>query len=52
MAQIMFPTETGVQQEVQVVKAVQRIKKESFMDAVNKNKFARDMRPEMIDPKS
>ena len=22
------------------------------MDAVNKNKFARDMRPEMIDPKS
>ena len=35
-----------------MVIAVQRSKKESFMDAVNKNKFARDMRPEMIDPKS
>ena len=52
MAQVMFPSETEVQQEVKVVKSVQRIKKNSFMDAVNMNQMARDMRPELLGTKA
>ena len=37
VAQIVFPSETEVKQEVKVVTQVQRIKKNSFMDAVNMN---------------
>ena len=48
----MFPSETEVQQEVKVVMNVQRIKKNSFMDAVNMNKMARDMRPELLGTKA
>ena len=51
-AQITFPTETEVQQEVKVVKAVQQIKQASFMDAVNMNKIANDMRPELVGAKA
>ena len=52
MAQIHFPSEKQVRQEVEVVQQVQRIKKNSFMDAVNMNKFARDMRPELLSVKA
>lgn len=52
MSQVMFPTETEVKQEVEVVKSVQNIKRNSFMDAVNMNKYARDMRPEMLSMKA
>ena len=47
----MFPSETEVKQEVEVVRQVQRIKKNSFMDAVNMNQLVRDMRPELCGPK-
>ena len=51
MAQITFPSETELQQEIKVVTAVQKIKKNSFMDAVNMNQIARDMRPELMTTK-
>ena len=38
-------------QKVNVVKSVQRIKKNAFMDGVNMNKLARDMRKEMLSSK-
>ena len=33
----MFPNEKTVKQDVEVVKTVQRIKKNAFMDGVNMN---------------
>lgn len=35
-----------------MVTSVQRIKKKSFMDAVNMNQMARDMRPELLGTKA
>jgi len=35
-----------------VVRSVQRVKKNSFMDAVNMNKLALDMRPELLGSKA
>jgi len=52
MAQVLFPSETEVQQEVKVVKSVQQIKKNAFMNAVNMNQMARDMRPELLGTKA
>lgn len=52
MSQLVFPNEKTVKQDVEVVKTVQRIKKNAFMDGVNMNQIARDMRPELIDGKS
>ena len=51
MSQVQFPTEKQVLADVDVVKAVQRFKKHAFMDSVNTNKLARDMRPELLGAK-
>ena len=51
MAQIQFPTEKQVLADVDVVKAIQRFKKHAFMDSVNTNKLAKDMRPELLNTK-
>ena len=52
MAQIQFPSESDCIKDVEVVKQVQRIKMKSFMDAVNMNQMARDMRPELLGSKA
>jgi len=52
MSQLIFPSEKMVRQEVEIVKSVQRIKKNAFMDGVNMNKMARDMRPELLGTKA
>lgn len=51
MSQVQFPTEKQVLADVDVVKAVQRFKKHAFMDSVNTNKLAKDMRPELLGAK-
>ena len=49
--QVQFPTEEQVKADVDVVKTIQRLKKNAFMDSVNTNKLAKDMRPEMLNSK-
>ena len=48
---VTFPGVEEVKQQVEVVKMVQRIKKNSFMNGVNMNKMAKDMRKEMLSSK-
>ena len=50
-AQVQFPTEDQVKADVDVVKTIQRLKKNAFMDSVNTNKIAKDMRPELLNTK-
>jgi hypothetical protein len=48
MSIVNFPDKKQVVSEVDVVKQAHSIRKRAFLNAVNRNKFAFDMRPEMI----
>ena len=50
-ATVHFPSEQNVIDDVDIVKSVAHIKKMAFMNAVNTNMIAKDMRPEMIPAK-
>ena len=47
-SEVIFPDEKMVKQEVEVVKSVQRIKKNAFMTGVNRSKLAKDLRHELL----
>jgi hypothetical protein len=48
MSVVNFPNKKEVVSEVDVVKQAHSIRKKAFLNAVNRNKIAIDMRPEMI----
>jgi len=48
MSVVNFPDKRQVVSEVDVVKHAHSIRKRAFLNAVNRNKIAGDMRPEMI----
>ena len=48
MSTVNFPDQKQVISNVDVVKKAHSIKRRAFLNAVNRNKIALDMRPEMI----
>jgi hypothetical protein len=48
MSTVNFPDQKQVISSVDVVKRAHSIKRRAFLNAVNRNKIALDMRPEMI----
>lgn len=50
-ATVSFPNDDEVITDVKAIRKFENVQKQSFMDAVDQNKIAKDMRDEMYTPK-